>query len=96
MRFKVRIEKEVEATVLQVRGKVSDACTYTLTDDKGLEIVEHDGYIPSWLSRSMQCDGDSDHLFFDVDLKTGQIIGWKPPSDHEIQVWVRGIQDGDE
>lgn len=92
MKFKIKVEKEVEASTLQVRGKVSDRCSYTLTDQKGLEIVEHDGYCPIWLAHAMGQDGDGDHLFFDINLMTGQIVGWKQPSDADLQEWVDNIQ----
>lgn len=94
MKFKVKIEKEVEAAVLRIRGKVSDSCDYTLADAKGIEIAEHDGYVPDWLETSMNQDASGgDYLWFDIDIKTGQIIGWKPPSSAALQRWVAELEE---
>lgn len=95
MKFKIKIEKEVVATTLKVRGKIRCSCSYTLTDDQGLEIIEvGDDYIPRWLSDAMARGGDGEHLFFDIDLATGQIKNWQKPTDREVESWVKELQGG--
>jgi hypothetical protein len=89
MKIKVKVEKEVEPKILKVHAKPCDAGTYTLTSKEGLEIHEHDGYVPKLLPG----DHYGDYIILDIDIETGQILNWKPPTEEMLEAFCRSSDD---
>jgi hypothetical protein len=85
--MKIGIQKtvEVEAKALEIHAKVRDAGCYTIYDQHGEEIGMHDGYVPRWLPGEY-----GDYLILHIDLETGVILNWKPPSAEDIQDMLSG------
>ena len=67
---------------IKIYAKCNDLCFTKLIDDTGHRLKEYSGYVPSIVS----LDGDA--LDLEIDLKTGQILNWRVPSDTEIQEFI--------
>ncbi len=76
--------------ILIISAKCSDLCwtQYTdlcwtqYTDSKGKQ-THSDGYVPENIGISE--DGDcGDYVNMEIDMKTGQILNWKPVSDANV------------
>lgn len=88
MKFNIKIEKEVEATIIGVNGKVCDSGTYVLMDTNRNTIKEHDGYVPDFFP-----GGGGDYLELDIELATGKILNWKPPTKKQLEKFVSEEED---
>ncbi|WP_201724257.1 hypothetical protein [Bradyrhizobium centrolobii] len=78
-------EVQIEAKVLKVHCKVSDMFTASLVDQNGDEIFDQeDGYVPGF----MPGDHYGDYVILDIDLDTGKILNWKPPTAKAIEEWI--------
>lgn len=74
----------VEVKTAWINAKCSDCCVTTLLDGSGNEIFEHDGYVPSFMPE----DHWGDYVQLHIDLETGKILNWKPPSTDDLEGWV--------
>lgn len=75
---------EVDAKVLKMHLKVGDMFTATLHDQDGEEIFEQrGGYAPGFLPGYY-----GDYVFLDVDIDTGKILNWTPPTEQQLQKWI--------
>ncbi len=78
-------EIQVEAKTLSVHCKVSDRFTARLLDQNGETIHDQDdGYVPGFMPGNHY----GDYVILDIDLDTGKILNWEPPSADEIQKWI--------
>lgn len=57
--------------IIKLCAKCSDCCCLELVDNDNICIIDHDGYVPH-----MPGLGSGDYVEVDVDLETGQILGW--------------------
>lgn len=70
------------ATIVSVHVKVRDRGNYTFKDETGNVVANlEEEYVPSFFPE----DHYGDYLIFDIDLKTGRILNWVPPSDQQIK-----------
>lgn len=92
MQLEIKKTVQVEAKTLQIHAKVADAGTYTLLDQDGEEIVEVDGYVPSFLPG----DHYGDYIMLDVDMKTGVIKNWDQISQTDVANWVNENKESEE
>lgn len=79
-------KREVEATVVKVYAKPCDSGSYHLVGPNGETIHDHDGYVP----RFFPGDHFGDYLILDIDLATGRILNWKPPTKRDLEAFVGG------
>lgn len=79
---------QVEAKTVEILAKVRDSGYYTIRDQDGESIGEHDGYVPSYFP-----GGGGDYLELVIDLDTGQILNWGTPSVEKVE---RYIGEGEE
>lgn len=83
-------EIQVEAKVLKIYCKVCDNFTASLADQNGEEIhVQEDGYVPGF----MPGEHYGDYLILDIDLDSGKVLNWKPPTAKAIQDWMSKDED---
>lgn len=83
-------EIQVEAKTLKIYCKVCDNFTASLADQNGEEIhVQEDGYVPGF----MPGEHYGDYLILDIDLNTGKVVNWKPPTAKAIQDWMSKDED---
>ena len=71
---------ETPKRILKISAKCSDQCWTEYTDSNG-KSTESNGYVPEGIGIG---DGSGDYIEFDIDMKTGQILTWKPVSDAQI------------
>jgi hypothetical protein len=68
--------------VLIISAKCSDLCCTTYTDSNGFKTTS-DGYVPSGIG--IDEEGDcGDYVSMKIDMKTGQILNWKPVTDKQV------------
>lgn len=78
-------EVQVEAKVLKIHCKVCDSFTASLVDQNGDEIHDQeDGYVPGFMPGQHY----GDYIILDIDLDTGKVLNWKPPTAEQIQEWI--------
>tara|TARA_R110000796_G_scaffold58413_6_gene134970 strand:+ start:2016 stop:2246 length:231 start_codon:yes stop_codon:yes gene_type:complete len=66
---------------IKLCGKTVDRCAITYLDEKGEYVGERDCYVPDYFPE--QHDGD--YIEFDIDVKTGQILNWKTPTQKQLK-----------
>lgn len=78
--------KSVEAKVLKLYLKVSDRFSAQLVDQQGLEIFDQeDGYVPDF----MPGEHYGDYVDLEIDIDTGKILNWTPPTAEQIEEWIK-------
>jgi len=70
---------------LRVGVKCNDMCQAVLTGDDGGFLKDHAGYAPAIVP-----GGPGDYVEFEIDLATGRLLNWKPPTLEEINDFVDG------
>jgi len=75
---------QVQAKTLKLHLKVRDDFTAALCDQDGAEIFDYEGYVPEF----MPDEHFGDYVILDIDLDTGQITNWKPPTAKQIEEWM--------
>mgnify|MGYP000380126690 CR=1 FL=1 len=65
---------------LTISAKCSDLFSARYEDEDGL-VVTHDGYVPSGIGIG---DFGGDYVEMTIDMKTGQIEGWKPVKKFKV------------
>ena len=67
---------------LRISAKCSDLCWTEFTDKNGTK-TQSDGYVPKGIG--IDEDGDcGDYISMEIDMKTGQILNWKPVSGTNV------------
>jgi len=65
--------------ILRISAKCSDLCWTEYTDKNGNK-TNSDSYVPEGIG--IDEEGDcGDYVSMEIDMKTGQILNWKPQSD---------------
>jgi hypothetical protein len=68
--------------ILKISAKCSDSCWTEYTDNKGNK-TQSDSYVPSGIGID-DADSYGDYVVLAIDMKTGQILNWKPVSDAQV------------
>lgn len=79
-----QITVPVEAKTVEVYAKPSDAGVYRLFSKEGQILHTVDGYVPNWFPGAHF----GDYLILDIDIDTGQILNWKPPTAAQLEEWI--------
>lgn len=78
-------EIQVEAKTLSIHMKVRDEFSAQLLDQNGDVIHDQEeGYVPGF----MPGQHFGDYVILEIDMDTGQIKNWKPPTAEAIQEWI--------
>lgn len=72
---------QVEAKILRLCIKVRDGFGCDIFDQDGRPIGGYEGYVPGFFPGEHY----GDYLMFDIDLDTGRITNWKPPTANQIE-----------
>lgn len=76
------VKKTVKVKSVYVHAKVSDRGCYSFRDEDGKEITNRDeDYVPSFFPE----DHYGDYLQLDIDLATGKILNWRPPTPDQVK-----------
>lgn len=65
----------MKAKTISISGKCSDMFSMGVYDANGCEIYDHEGYVPSFFPQ-----GGGDYISLEIDLETGKILNWTPPT----------------
>jgi hypothetical protein len=77
----VKVKKE-KTGILRISAKCSDSCWTEYTDSKGNK-TNSDSYVPQGIG--IDESGDcGDYVSMEIDMKTGQILNWKPVTDAQV------------
>ena len=74
----------VKITTIKLCGKTSDMCQIRLVDDKGKIVADKDGYVPDFIPGEY-----GDYIILDIDVKSGRILNWKPPTQKQLQDFIK-------
>jgi hypothetical protein len=66
---------------IKLCGKTVDRCAMTFLDENGNDVGERDGYVPDFFPEEHY----GDYIEFDIDVKTGQILNWKAPTQKQLK-----------
>ena len=70
---------------IEIQAKCSDSCCITLIGADGKMLLNRVDYVPDW------APGDGNNCIeLKIDVATGQILGWKPPSQETLEAWAEG------
>ena len=84
MKFGMKVQKEVDAKVLELHAKVADSESYTLKDADGTVLKEHNSYVPDFFPGKHY----GDYIELNIDIDTGQILNWVKPSPAQLKAFV--------
>ena len=82
---------EVEAKTLKLHMKVCDGFEAVVADQDGAELAQYEGYVPGFFPG----DHYGDYLILDIDIDTGQIVNWEPPTAAQIEKFISENSDDD-
>ena len=80
----------VNVKTLKLHLKVCDRFTCGVYDQDNKELKDYDGYVPDFMPGQHY----GGYVMLDIDIDTGQIINWTPPSAEEMQEFIN--KKGDE
>jgi hypothetical protein len=85
MKLGVKREVEVDAKVLKLHLKVADMFTAELVGSNG-EVLhdQSDGYVPKFMPGQHY----GDYVILDIDVDTGMVLNWKPPTPEALRDWM--------
>lgn len=81
--------EKVNAKTLEVYAKVSDCFAASLKDDKGNELKDYYGYVPSF----MPGQHFGDYIILNIDIDSGQITNWPKITAKQIQNFIAEGQE---
>lgn len=80
----------VNVTTLRIHCKVSDRFCAALATSTGTEIFQQDdGYVPDFMPGSHY----GDYVILDIDIDTGMVTNWTPPTKEQIQEWIKATEE---
>lgn len=70
--------------------KVVDGFEGAIYDQDGQQIGEdYEGYVPGF----MPGEHYGDYLILNIDLETGKILNWNPPTQEQIEEFIKKVGD---
>jgi hypothetical protein len=90
--MKIGIQKTVDvvAKELRIHMKVVDGFECAIYDQDGQQIGDdYEGYVPGF----MPGEHYGDYLILNIDLDSGKITNWMPPSKEEIEEFINESED---
>lgn len=74
--------------IIRVNAKCSDLCWMALDQADGKRVGEYNGYVPSFFPNPTT-DHYGDYIELNIDVDTGQIIGWKKPTEAQLKAMFK-------
>jgi hypothetical protein len=65
---------------ISISAKCSDLFTATAHSEHGT-VGDYDGYVPDFMPGKHY----GDYVTLDIDIETGKILNWKPPTQTELE-----------
>jgi hypothetical protein len=89
VKLSVKKEVVVEAKTIKIHAKCRDSCSAEILDQDGEKIFDRDGYVPSF----MPGEHYGDYLILDIEIDTGRILNWKPPTAQQLEEFIAGEEE---
>jgi hypothetical protein len=70
---------------IRLCAKTVDACGINYLDENGNSVAEVNDYVPDYFPE----EHFGDYIEFDIDVKTGQILNWKAPTQKQLNDSIR-------
>ena len=87
MELDIKKTVKVVAKELRIHMKVCDGFEGAIYDQDGQQIgKDYEGYVPDFMPEEHY----GDYLILNIDLETGKILNWVPPSKEEIEEFING------
>lgn len=74
---------------IRVTAKTSDHFFGELLTTENVVICEYTGYVPEWFPGEL---GDK-YLELEIDLPTGLIRNWKPPTEEQLRKFIDSARE---
>lgn len=71
--------------LLKINAKCSDLFAMSIEDSKGTELLNYDGYVPSFFPNEHY----GDYVELTIDSKTGKIVDWPKDVDAKIKAFIK-------
>lgn len=82
VKLNIKRPMQVEAKTLHIHTKTRDTLEFGIKDQEGKEIFyQENDYTPGFFPG----DHCGDYLILDIDIETGQILNWKPPTAEQLE-----------
>lgn len=82
---------QVDAKTLKVYLKVCDMFSANLESADGECLKEYEGYVPSFMPGTHY----GDYVILDIDIDSGKILNWLPPTQEQLEAFIKGDSDED-
>jgi hypothetical protein len=66
---------------IRLCAKTSDRCNISFIDENGEGVGTRDDYVPDYFPEEHY----GDYIEFEIDVKTGQILNWKAPTQKQLK-----------
>lgn len=76
---------------IKMTCKVSDMFSFTAQNEEGAFVGEYQGYVPKEIFGY-----GGDYIDLTIDISTGKIIGWKEPTQENINAILTNDDIGDD
>lgn len=71
--------------ILKINAKCSDLFAMSIEDSKGNELLNYEGYVPSFMPN----DHYGDYVELTIDAKTGKILDWPKDCTKLIKAFIK-------
>lgn len=82
---------KVNAKYLKVHLKVADHFCAALESATGTQLCDYEDYVPGF----MPGEHYGDYVILDIDIDTGHIVNWRPPTKEQIEAFIDGKSSKD-
>ena len=70
---------------IYITAKCSDQCAIAYYDENNQVVGNSDGYVPDFMPNEHY----GDYIEIEIEIATGQILGWKKPTQKELKDEMR-------
>lgn len=85
MELNISQPTKVNVTTLKVHCKVSDNFTCSLLSATGTELAtQEQDYVPAFMPGTHY----GDYIILDIDIDTGAITNWRPPTVEQLEAFI--------
>jgi len=82
--IEVKVPKIVNAKILKIQVKCSDAFSCDLVCSEGSVVRSYEGYVPDIMPGKHY----GDYVMLDIDIDTGMILNWKVPTKEQMRDFI--------
>ena len=92
MKLKITKKIQIEAKTIRIYMKVRDEFFCQILDNELQELVEYEGYVPTFMPHNVTGESGGNHygdyLILDIEIDTGKITNWVAPTAEVIEDFI--------